>query len=254
MTIIRIFFVFILTIPFQLYAQIDVLDSYPVGQDFYVGGRKALVKEMVAIVKKEGLLPCANTEENYTVNILVYADSSINYIKDFDTVNINKNKCAYDFSRQVIPYLKKWLPAKENGKFIGAIAKVSIQPFILYYSKEDPKDNKIIDPYYKRGLSDFAEDVEKIMQDFIKRNEDRRTYLTFVVNEEGVMQDFEIEGDYSDTERKRMIDRFSRLKGKWEPGTFNGMPRKVYIKQLISQNFDVQLEIERNNSQIRHFR
>lgn len=249
---IRILLLFLLIISNQLFAQVHVLESYPLGQDFYVGGLNGLEKEMVGIVKKEGLLPCENTDENYTVNILVYADASIKYIKDFDTIKIKKSKCAYDFSRKVIPHLKRWLPARIDGNPINAVTKISVQPFILYYSKDDPKDNKVISPRYKRGTNDFAEDIKRIMQDFIERNEDRKTFLTFVVNEDGIMQNFGIEGSFTDAEKRRMIDRFSRIKGKWEPATFNGIPRRVYMRQPIFQFFDIQFEIENINPEAKH--
>lgn len=225
----------------------EVLGEYPPGQFFYIGGELALRKEMVAAVKKEKLLPCENTEESYTVNILVNPDSSINYIKDFDTATINKNKCAYDFSRKVIPHLKRWIAAKENDSFIGAVVRIQITPFILYHSKDDPRDNKFIETRYKDGRDAFAEEVRKNMERLVTKNEDKRIYLTFIVNEEGGLQDFLVEGNCTDYEKRRVVESFSKMKGKWVPATFNGIRMKSKMRVPITQQFNVEFELEKDN-------
>lgn len=135
----------------RAYAQIEVLDRYPFGQDFYAGGLNQLNKEMVKIFKDQKLQPCERTEERYNVQIIIYEDSKISYVKDFDTLEVQKNKCAFDLSRKIFPYLKRWMPAKENGKVIAAITKIEIKPFYLYHSKEDPAKNETKSPSFKKG-------------------------------------------------------------------------------------------------------
>lgn len=227
-----------------IFAQNEVLDKYPYGQDFYVGGVNQLTKEMVMVVKEKKLLPCEKSEERYNVQILVHENSTINYVKDFDTLEIQKNKCAFDFSRKIIPHLKKWMPAKVNGKFIGAIAKFEINPFYLVNSKDDPSKNEKKGPTFKKGIKAFGFEVKSIFERFVKKNEDKRALLTFVVNENGEMEDFKIEGDFFDYEKKDIINSMSRIKGKWNPATFNNIPIRAKITQPIFQQFDLQRELE----------
>ncbi|MBW7675181.1 hypothetical protein [Chryseobacterium chendengshani] len=228
----------------QVFAQRDVLDQYPIGQDFYAGGINELNKELVKIVKEHKFLPCENISEEYTVQILVNENSTINYVKDFDSVNIQRNKCAFDFSRKLIPYLKRWMPAKEQDKFVAAIAKIGIKPFYLYYSKDDPRKNETKNPVYSKGMEDFGSEVSSIFQAKINKNEDKRTVLTFVVNEKGEMEDFKIDGDYTASDKNSMIKALSRIKGKWQPATFNGIPFKTRLRQPLRQNFDIQTQVE----------
>lgn len=248
-SMIKIFLLCICIVPTVLInAQIEVLDKYPYGQDFYAGGRNQLNKEMVKVVKEQKLLSCEKSEEQYDIQILVNKDSSINYVKDFDSVKINNNKCAFDFSRKIIPYLKRWIPAKENGSYVAAIATISIQPFYLYHSKDDPSKNESKSPTYKRGMENFSEEIKSIFQDKLRKNENRSIELIFTVNEYGDMQDFIVTGDFSERDKKDVIRSLSKIKGKWNPATFNGIALRTKLRQPITQYFDFQLEQERVKS------
>jgi hypothetical protein len=226
------------------FAQKEVLNSYPPGQDFYAGGGYQLFIEMVKIVKEHDLPPCENRGERYDLKILIYENSTISYVKDFDSIEIQKNKCAFDLSRKIIPHLKRWVPAKEEGKFVAAIAKININPLYLHYSKDDPRKNEENMPTFKKGMQAFGVEVKSIFEKKIKRNEDKRTFLKFAVNENGDMEDFQIQGSYTDSEKKEIINQLSKIKGKWNPATFNGLPFKYWLRQPITQNFDIQTEIE----------
>lgn len=248
MTMIKKFLLFIIFFTTKLiFAQNEVLDKYPYGQDFYAGGVNQLNKEMVKVVKEKKLLPCEKSEERYNVQILVHENSTIHYVKDFDTVEIQKNKCAFDFSRKIIPRLKNWMPAKVNGKSIEAIAKIEINPFYLVNSKDDPSKNEKKGPTFKKGIKAFGFEVKSIFERFIKKNEDKGVLLTFVVNENGEMEDFKIEGDFFDYEKKEIINSLSKIKGKWNPATFNNIPIRAKVSQPIFQQFDLQIESEEQN-------
>ncbi|WP_312900557.1 hypothetical protein [Chryseobacterium taichungense] len=227
----------------NLYGQIEILESYPYGQDFYAGGINQLQKEMVQIVKAQKLLPCEK-EEKYSIQVIVYDNSTISYVKDFDTVEIQKNRCAFDFSRKIFPHLKRWIPAKENGKFIAAIAKIDVIPFYLINSKDDPKDNETKKPTFKKGIEAFGFEIKSIFERYIKKNEYKIASLTFIVNENGGMEDFKIEGEFSDSDRKDIINSLSRIKGKWNPATFNNIPFKMRVRQPLLQQYDLQAEME----------
>lgn len=236
------------------YAQLEVLENYPKGQYFYIGGPGELDKDMIKAVKNSVMSPCDKKDEKYVVKILIKADLTINYVKDFDTVNINKNKCAYDFSRKIMPSLKRWIPAKEGGIPVGAIVDVLIDPFFLYYSKEDPKDNKKTSAEFKKGKKNFAFQIESIAEKYINLNQDKKTFITFVINEEGIMEDFVVVGDYSDLEKQNMIRDLSRISGGWEPASFNDIPVKSKINQFIRQEFSPQIEKDKLYLNERNFR
>jgi|GEM_PF-3375344 len=238
----KLIFLFFFILFQMSYAQLEVLAGHPRGQSFYIGGINALQKDMIQIVKNKELLPCARTDEKYHVKILINADATIKYVKDFDTININKNKCAFDYSRKIIPALKRWIPAREGDKYIGAIAEFEIEPFFLYYSKEDPKDNKSTGPRFKRGIKNFTYEMKRIAEKHAHKNEDKLSFITFIINEEGVMVDFNVEGDYSESEKKNIINDLYKIKDTWEPRIFNGIPVRTQIKQVLRQKFAPELE------------
>ncbi|WP_156104429.1 hypothetical protein [Chryseobacterium populi] len=182
------------------------------------------------------------------MKILVYADASISYVKDFDSLNIEKKKCAFDFGRKLIPYLKRWVPAKEDDKFVGAIANVEINPFLLYYSKDDPKDNIFTYPEFKKGLPAFSYEVRRIFEQKIRKNEDRYGSFSFTINEKGIMEDIKVEGEYTDQEKKQLASDLSKIKGEWNPASYNGIPRKYTLRQSVTQQFDIKTEHNKLNN------
>lgn len=229
-----------------LYAQKEVLESYPPQQNFYVGGLTGLNKEMVKIVKEQNLLPCDGEEERYVITILVNEDKSINYVKDADSVEIQKNKCAFDYGRKIFPFLKSWIPAREDGKLVSAITKIMIEPFFLYHSKEDLSKNEFKKVEYKGGINSFRNKVKNIFEDRIKKNENKWTGLTFSINKKGEIEDVELMGAFSDIEKKKIIYDIISIKGTWKPATFNGVPFKSKSSMSLVQNFDLGFEHEKN--------
>lgn len=61
------------------------------------------------------------------------------------------------------------------------------------------------------------------------------------------MEDFKIEGDFSEYEKKSIINSLSRIKGKWNPATFNNIPYRSRIRQPVTQQFDWNRQIDENN-------
>lgn len=109
----------------KCYSQnVDILEFYPIAQSFYPGGISELEKHVIKITKKLQLKPCENSSEYYGAKIIVFENSSIAYAKDFDTVNISKNKCAFDYSRKIIPHLKNWMDdfTKWKSRTLNGIA------------------------------------------------------------------------------------------------------------------------------------
>ncbi|MCJ7933809.1 MAG: hypothetical protein MUW56_09275 [Chryseobacterium sp.] len=107
----------------------QILDEYPPKQDFYEGGIVNFYKDIHEYLAGSKMKEC-NDKEIYQPRIIVTETAEVKFIKDIDTANIARNKCAYDLSREVLKNLKKWKPAEGKGRKIGAITE-----FIFY-----PKD------------------------------------------------------------------------------------------------------------------
>lgn len=107
----------------------QILDEYPDKQSFYEGGMVNFYKDAHEYLVNSKSKEC-DEKEIYQPRFIVTEKSEVKLIKDSDTANIAKNKCAYDLSREILKNLKKWKPAEAKGWKIGAITE-----FILY-----PKD------------------------------------------------------------------------------------------------------------------
>lgn len=236
MEIRKIFLLTFIVMANTLYSQRNVLDSYPYQQNFYVGGLDGLKREMVKIVKEQNILPCERSDEKYTIEVLVNEDSSINYIRNSDTLMVHNNKCAFDISLKVISYLKEWIPAKVNNVNVAAIAKIKIDPFQLYHSKEDPSKNEIKRPVYKKGMEDFEYRLGVIFKD--KMKVDEHIKVDFTVNEAGIIENVKITGEYSDIEKRNLGREISQTIKGWIPATFNGIPIKSTVGVPISRPKD----------------
>ena len=57
-------------------------------------------------------------------------------------LNIQKNKCAFDLTKKILPYLEKWQPAKVDGKEVNAIAQFIIDPYFLFYRMDSEVEEK----------------------------------------------------------------------------------------------------------------
>lgn len=109
--------------------QSQILDEYPETQDFYEGGLTNFYKESHDYLVKNNVKEC-NAEEIYQPRFIVTKEGTVKLIKDSDTANISKNKCAYDISLMLLKNLKNWKAAQVKGGKFGALTE-----FIFY-----PKD------------------------------------------------------------------------------------------------------------------
>lgn len=212
----------------------DVLGRYPLNQHPYIGGQVALDKDLVAVFKDLGLTDCP-TEQEYVMSVLVEADSSIKFIKDFDSINVDKNKCAFDIGKKVIPNLKRWLAASIDGKFYPAIAKIVISPLVLSNSKDNPKDNVTVNPTIKGGIDAFSKIVYNIFYNLPEVDFAERSSISFIVDATGKMKDIVVLGNHSPKEKKDIIRDLERLKLKWIPGSFNGIPKSFRMMQYVTK-------------------
>lgn len=221
----------------------DVYEKYPLGQNFYKDGINGLNKDIRKIIKQYKLKPCENGDETYIASVLVNQESKIQFVKDFDTINIRKNKCAYEFTKSVLPYLERWLPAKVEGKKVNAIAAFTINPYFLFNHKYW-YDEKNKAPVYEKSLADFQYEVKEIIEKKIKENiSDRRISMSVVISENGKLEDVIINNlqlnEITEKELKRDI---LSIKGKWKPGLINGIPVRYTLHLNFRQEFSFDVE------------
>ncbi|PZU14883.1 MAG: hypothetical protein DI622_13050 [Chryseobacterium sp.] len=239
-----------------MYAQTEILEKYPYGQDFYVGGLNGLNKEMRTVLKENKLKPCVNDEEKYLVSVLVNPDKTIQFVKDFDTINIEKNKCAYNLSKKILRYLKNWIPAKVNEGNVKAIASFTVNPYFLFNNKvKKIYGNKDIEPVFERGASSFQREVKKILESYIKENiNSRKISIMFVINENGMFENLRILNlQIDEITEKDLIKDILSIKGKWTPGTRNGMPIRYNMHLYFEQEFSFEVEKEKMDNQQKVF-
>ncbi len=217
-------------------AQNDVLINYPLGQHFYIGGERQMKVELIKIFKNLDLKPCENNDEKYKIAVLIETDASIKFIKDSDETNIQQNQCAYDISRKIIPELTRWNPAVIEGIRQPAIAEINVDPFFYYYSKDNPSDNVFKKPEYKRGAESFSYEVSRVFQKKMteKYFSGLHFEILFKVDTNGNMRDFVISGKLEDDIKSDILSELSRIKGKWNPATFNGQPQTTTLRQSVS--------------------
>lgn len=235
----------------MLYNQEIILEKYPYGQEFYAGGNRGLIMEMIEITRSKKLFPCENKHEKYVMPILINSNGSINYVKEDDTLKISQNRCAYDFGRKIFPNMKRWMPAKSNDQYVGAIINVLVDPFFLLNSKDDPSKNIYTQPRFKKGMYKFSNEVRKIFESSIKENEDKLSSIVFFVNETGKTVDFSVEGNYSEYEKKNFIKELSKINIQIEPGTFNSIPIKTKMRLPLRQEFSLELEKDKAENEFK---
>lgn len=210
---------------------------------YYVGGYNKLVSEMIDIAKSKNLQSCPSSQI-YNPSVLIEKDGSIKFVKDDDSLNIANNKCAYDFSKKVLPYLKNWKSLQIKGESYAAIARFPVNPFYISHSNVNPGLNKSTKAEFSKGINKFRMYVGDIFSKELDKNKGRTYYLTFTINEEGNIANVKIEVY---PEQKIENEEFLRrqvlnIKEKWKPATFNGNPVSVKMRLPMKQEFDMDWE------------
>lgn len=219
----------------------QILYEYPEGQDFYEGGIPVFNRDFIEAVKNNNLQPCSNENEFYTMAVLVNPDKKINIVKDPDTININQNKCAFEFVKKALPDLKRWKPAVVDGNPVKAIASFSVRPS-EFFQVEKPVYTENTNPEFPGGMNNFRMIMGDIFSRHIKTNKNSLTEVRFVVGVTGDMEDVVILGDYSEKEKTDLISKITRIKKKWKPATIDGKPVRFRMVLPLRQNFDFDWE------------
>lgn len=168
----------------------------------------------------------------------------VKLIKDNDTANIAKNKCAYDVSMGIIKNLKHWKPAEVKGLKIGAITEFIIYPKDLmgnYKTGYNPYAY-VLSAQYPDGNKKFHKDFhDNFMSIFSDYHINGEVNLEFYISEEGHIINPRI---YPPIDNKSFNTDFmrtlARLKKIWKPALYSNIP----IKQRIA--FPVKFSVDFN--------
>ena len=230
-------------ISFNLSHSQQIIELYSAAEPFYKDGEQGLLLDMIRIAKENDMQPCP-VEEAYSPSVLVNVNSKINFVQDFDSLNIAKNKCAFDFTKKILPHLKNWKVLNRKGANYPAIAKFKVQPFFIYHSEIDPTKNKTTLPVFPKGINNFRQYVGDIFSRELKENKRTSYSLTFVIDENGDMKDVDIVV-YPVQKMKNkdeLIRQILKMSGKWKPATFNNANIKYSMRLPLLQEFNMSWE------------
>ncbi|SHG84374.1 hypothetical protein [Chryseobacterium sp. OV279] len=241
-TIKFLFFFLLTTISQVFYAQMNVLEDYPKGQDFYEGGAVEFYKQAHEYLTQNKFKECGE-KEIYQPRIMITKDGAVKKVKDNDTANIAKNKCAFDLSMQVLKNLKHWKTADVKGVKIGAITEFIFYPKDLMsnYKQGYNANSFVIHAQYPGGNkklnSDFHDNFMTLFADYQIRG---AFSLEFYVNDKGYITNPRI---YPEIDNQNFNINFmrtlSRLKKVWKPALYSNIPvkQKIVYPMEFSVNF-----------------
>lgn len=236
-----LFFIFFLS--FNLIHSQQIIELYSASEPYYSNGNEGLLLDMIKVAKDNEMQPCP-IEQEYSPSVLVNVNSKIKFVQDFDSLNIAKNKCAFDFTKKMLPHLKNWQVLNRKGTNYPAIAKFKVQPFFIYHSETDPKKNKTTFPVFPKGINKFRQYVGDIFSRELKDNKRTSYSLTFVIDENGDMKDIDILVYPVEKMKNKddLIRQILKIAGKWKPATFNNVNIKYSMRLPLLQEFDMSWE------------
>lgn len=230
---------------FSLFINAQILDEFPRKQDFYKGGLKELYKDIHSIAVDKKLTSC-KTKEIYEAKLLLTKDAKLKFITDFDSIYINKNKCAYNFTLDVLRELKlsdKWISAKIKDQNYDAIVRLFFVPnHLLDTYNENYTPYKYYTPVtYKGGVSVMNKDIhDNFMAIFSDYHVNGKLYLEFVVNENGeIINPIITPSIDNESFKKDIVRSINRTKGKWNSAVLDGIPIKsrMTVPLIFSTEF-----------------
>lgn len=220
----------------------QILDKYPNGQSFYEGGLEKFYSDIHKIIIDEKVSSCENKNEIYFAKILVTKEDKVKFIKDFDSISISKNKCAYDFTLSVLKELKGFKAAEVKGYKVSAIADFIMFPsdlFDAYKENYNPK-NYLLAPQYSKGEEKFRKEFhDNFMTLFEDYHINGNLTLDFTINEDGKIVNPIISPKIDNVSFAREFLRtLGRIDKKWKPALYKNIPVKYQI--TIPMNFSTE--------------
>ncbi len=235
----KYFYAFLFVFP-SLF-QTQILERYPQGQTDYVGGNAQFFKDFHKIVTEKKMQPCENKDEYYNFRIVVYPDATIKYVKDEDPAMAEKNKCAFDLTRNVAKYMKGWNPATENGQKVAALTSFWIFPDDLFENYKEGYDSSelISSAEFKGGFNELRKKIaNRIDLNGFNANGRFTLVATFVVNTEGKIEDVKLAESTPNEDFNRMIiSAIKSIKDPWVPAKHRNITLRSHYKLPLAFQF-----------------
>lgn len=228
-------------LPCLFYSQI--LDEYPKNQTFYKDGISNFYKEVHEFLIKGNAKEC-DPKEIYVPRILITAEGKVKIVQDGDTLNISKNKCAYDLSMSVLKGLNNWNPAEVKGGKFGAITDFVFYPKDLMsnYKENYKAGEHITNAEYSDGKKKFEKDFhDNFMALFQDYHINGNVNIEFYINEVGEIINARIYPQIDNKDfNKDFFRALKRINKKWKPAFYSGLPikQRFAFPVRFSTNFD----------------
>lgn len=222
-----------------------VYDAYPYGQEAYLGGKKQLYKEIHQALIENKIEKCKDSTQSYKVKVIVKQDASILFVKNPDSAYINKNKCAYELSKNVVKYLKNWKSAEHKTGKLNAMYEFDFYPSDLFDEYDVDYIGIHVDkniPQFPGGIMEFRNQFQKV---FNYPNSDFKGQIKcevyFMIDKEGLMTNLIVKSSpYNPNFEKSITTALQKLKKtKWIiPNNYSSLKELYRVRFPVSFNFD----------------
>ena len=206
----------------------DIYEQYPEGQTDYIGGNMQFYKDFHQVLIDKKLQPCVNKNESLSFRVVVYPDSKIKYVKAEDSEALEKNKCAFELTKEVAKYLKGWNPAVIDGNKVAAMTSFYIIPHELFQDLKEGYDpvNDMEMATYEGGINNFRKKVfQSIDLSRFTFTGTFRLAVTFIVETDGKISNVKLaESSGLKAFDDMVIQGISKIRNRWTPGNIHGIP------------------------------
>jgi len=231
---------------FCLSAQEPVIyDAYPYGQDAYLGGKKQLYKDIHQALWENKIEKCKDSTQSYRVKLIVKQDASILFVKNPDSVYINKNKCAYELSKNILKYLKNWKAAEHKTGKLNAMYEFDFFPIDLFEEYEENYIGIHIDkniPQFPGGLFEYGNQFKKKFE--YPSNIDFKGIIKcevyFRIDRNGKSTNFIVKSlPYNSIVEQNILKAVQSIKTKWIlPNNYSSFKELYRVRFPVSLSFD----------------
>ena len=236
---------FLLFLPFFICSKTfsqDIYERYPDNQTDYVGGNVQFYKDFHQVLIDKKMQPCENKNEAFSFRIVVYPDKKIKYVKSEDAESLEKNKCAFELTKEVAKYLTGWNPAVVDGNKVAALTSFWIIPHELFQDLKEGYDpvNDMEMATYEGGINNFRKKVfQSIDLSRFTFTGTFRLTVTFIVETDGKISNVKLaESSGLKAFDDMVVKSISQIRNKWTPGNIHGIPVRYRFKLPLAFTMD----------------
>jgi len=232
-----------------VYQVVDKMPEFP-------GGEKAMMEFLSKNIVYPEKAKEAGIQGRVFVGFVIEKDGSVSEVKIMKGVG---GECDEEALR-VVKSMPKWKPGKKDGKSVRVSYTLPIN-FKLTEDQTKKSDNASDKKPDKNGVYRIVEEMprfpgdDKALMEYIQKNlimpekykgntdenpslAEYRTFVQFVVNEDGSISDIQLlrkSAEFKDLDNEAI--RVVKAMPNWEPGKIGGKPVKVYFNLPIIFKF-----------------